>query len=62
MKTSTFIAAIAFSLVLISCSTDSDETTYSKPKQAKNFNSLDAFAREVDTTSFGEPIKPMKRD
>lgn len=62
MKTYTFIAAIAFSLLLTSCSTYSDETTYTKPEQTKNFDSLDTFAREADTVSEGDPLKPIKRD
>lgn len=64
MKTYTFIAAIALSLLLTSCSTDGDETTYTKPKQAKNFDSLNTFAREADSSSAsaGEPSKPKSKD
>ena len=64
MKNYTFIAAIALTLLLTSCSTDGDETTYAKPEQTKNFDSFDSFAKEDDTVSasVGDPLKPKTRD
>lgn len=62
MKTYSFIALIATALFLTSCTAESDETTYPKPEQAKQFDSFDAYAKEGDTTAEGEPTKPIKRD
>lgn len=62
MKTYTFIALIAFALVLTSCSADGEDTNYAKPENVKQFDSFDMYAKEGDTTSEGDPIKPIKRD
>ncbi len=61
MKTYTFIATIAITLLLTSCSSDSDETTFTTNNPTKNFDSLDSFARE-DTIVEGEPAKPKGKD
>jgi hypothetical protein len=60
MKTYSFIAIIAFALVLTSCSADGEDTNYAKPEQVQQFDSFDTTAR--DSISSGEPVKPIKRD
>lgn len=63
MKTYSFIALIATALFLTSCTADNDETTYTKPEQAKQFDSFDAYAKEGDTIVMeGEPIKTNGKD
>lgn len=65
MKKFTFITAIAFALVLTSCTADSEDVTYSKPEQVQQtqkFDSFDVYSREGDTIGEGDPIKPIKRD
>ena len=62
MRTYSFIAVIAFALVLTSCSADGEDTNYAKPEQVQQFDSFDMNVREGDTTSAGDPVKPIKRD
>ena len=62
MKTYSFIAVIAIALVLTSCSADGEDTNYAKPEQIQQFDSFDMNAKEGDTITEGEPIKPIKRD
>jgi PBP1b-binding outer membrane lipoprotein LpoB len=62
MRTYSFIAVIAIALVLTSCSADGEDTNYAKPEQVQQFDSFDLNAREGDTTSAGDPVKPIKRD
>lgn len=66
MKNFTFIAAIAISLLLTSCSADDENTTYTKPEQTKNFDSFNSFAKEADSISTtaptGDPLKPKGKD
>ncbi|WP_329806466.1 hypothetical protein [Flavobacterium facile] len=62
MKTYTFIAVIAFALVLTSCSADGEDTNYAKPENVKQFDSFDMYAKEGDTINEGEPVKPKTRD
>jgi PBP1b-binding outer membrane lipoprotein LpoB len=62
MKTYSFIAVIAFALILTSCSADGEDTNYAKPENVKQFESFDMYAKEDDTISEGDPAKPIKRD
>lgn len=68
MKKFTFITAIAFALVLTSCTADSEDVTYAKPEQvqqaqqAQQFDSFDVYAKEGDSIVEGDPIKPKTRD
>lgn len=64
MKTFTFIATIVFSLLLISCTADSEEILNPEPTQVQiqKFDTNDSFAREIDTITEGEPVIPIKRD
>lgn len=62
MKTYSFIAVIAFGLLLTSCSADGEDTNYETPQQAKQFDSFDMNAREGDSITQSDPLKPKTRD
>ena len=65
MKKFTFITAIVFALVLTSCTADSEDITYSNPEQVQqtqNFDSFDSFAKDGDSITESDPLKPKTRD
>ena len=62
MKTYSYIAIIAFALVLTSCSADGEDTNYAKPEQVQQFDSFNMNAREGDSISESDPLKPKTRD
>lgn len=62
MRTYTFIAVIAIALVLTSCSVDGEDTNYAKPEQVQQFDSFDMNAREGDSITESDPLKPKGKD
>jgi hypothetical protein len=48
--------------MLTSCSADGEDTNYETPQQAKQFDSFDMNAREGDSITESDPLKPKTRD
>lgn len=64
MKTYSIIATIAIALLLTACSTDEEQTNATTviPNKVQNFDSFDMTAKDGDSITYGDPIKPKGKD